>query len=657
MKLLASHSQQEKSSSWLESRKRFLDHQPTPGFKMIQGLLVTVCLAVFPYQGSSIILEAGNVNDYEVVYPQKIHPLPKSRIESEQKMKYEDTMKYEFKVNGEPVVLHLEKNRGLFSKDYTETHYSPDDREITTSPPVEDHCYYHGRIQNDIDSTAVISVCDGLKGQFRHQGETYLIEPLKLSDSEAHAIYKYENVEKGDKTHKICGVTSTNWKSNESIKKTFDMSVTAEEQNNLEVQKYLELFLVVDNSMFNKYSHNTIIIRKRVFDMINYINVVYKALGIHVTLNGLEIWSIKDKFVVNESPDNNLSSFSKWRESVLLKRKTNDNAQLLTAVEMNGGTLGYAFMRSMCDSMTSSGVVQDYTEFVYLVAATMAHEIGHNLGMDHDSTSCTCEGGPCIMASSGGQQLALQFSSCSLMDYQDYMMDETPQCVMDKPSNTDILKNAVCGNFYVEEGEECDCGSPEECANECCDAATCQLKSGAECAEGACCEECQIKKAGEECREARDDCDLPELCTGQSAECPIDRFQINGHPCLNNKGFCFRGNCPTLANQCTALWGPDAKVAPDECFEYNRNGNKYGYCRKENDTNIPCEPENVKCGRLYCTGGTESPTYGEKIFFGLCKGSYFELIDDVGMVDPITKCGEGKACHLGNCVDLQTALG
>ncbi|XP_015686551.1 snake venom metalloproteinase ACLF-like, partial [Protobothrops mucrosquamatus] len=76
---------------------------------------------------------------------------------------YEDAMQYEFKVNGEPVVLHLEKNKGLFSEDYSDTHYSPDGREITTYPSVEDHCYYHGRIQNDADSTASISACNGLK--------------------------------------------------------------------------------------------------------------------------------------------------------------------------------------------------------------------------------------------------------------------------------------------------------------------------------------------------------------------------------------------------------------------------------------------------------------------------------------------------------------
>ncbi|KAL7992494.1 hypothetical protein Chor_016750 [Crotalus horridus] len=119
---------------------------------MIKVFLVTTCLAVFPYQRSSIILESGNINDYEVVYPQKVTALPKGAVQQPEQ-KYEDIMKYEFKVNGKPVVLHLEKNKGLFSEDYSETHYSPDDREITTNPLVEDHCYYHGHIQNDADST------------------------------------------------------------------------------------------------------------------------------------------------------------------------------------------------------------------------------------------------------------------------------------------------------------------------------------------------------------------------------------------------------------------------------------------------------------------------------------------------------------------------
>lgn len=50
-----------------------------------------------------------------------------------------------------------------------------------------------------------------------------------------------------------------------------------------------------------------------------------------------------------------------------------------------------------------------------------------------------------------------------------------------------------CGNKIVEEDEECDCGTFEECASDpCCDAITCKLKSEAQCASGACCDQCRV---------------------------------------------------------------------------------------------------------------------------------------------------------------------
>nr|UMW88196.1 snake venom metalloproteinases P-III precursor [Rhamphiophis oxyrhynchus] len=75
---------------------------------MIRALLVTVCLVVFPYQGSSVILESGNENDYEVEYAQEVAELAKGGVQDAQpETKYEDVMQYEFQLNGEPGVLHL----------------------------------------------------------------------------------------------------------------------------------------------------------------------------------------------------------------------------------------------------------------------------------------------------------------------------------------------------------------------------------------------------------------------------------------------------------------------------------------------------------------------------------------------------------------------
>uniref|UniRef100_A0A670YN10 Peptidase M12B domain-containing protein n=1 Tax=Pseudonaja textilis TaxID=8673 RepID=A0A670YN10_PSETE len=379
------------------------------------------------------------VKDYEVVYPQKVHALHKRDAGESQKpdQKYDDTMQYEFKVNGETVVLHLEKNKELFSKDYSETYYSPDGREITTSPPVEDHCYYNGHIQNDTDSTASINACHGLKGYFKNYGERYLIEPLKLSNSEAHALFKYESLEKEDKTFKTCGVTNTTWKSDDPFKKTSRMSMSIEKKEYLQAKKYVEFYVVADNRMVSLYMFEFLI------DAISTTQV-YKPLKVHVALIGLEIWSDEDKIEISETAGATLNHFSSWRQSVLLKRKRNDNAQLLT--------YDIGFVKGIRDKVFSS--FQDHSTDPIAMGATMAHELGHNFGMNHDTDLCTCKTGPCIMADKQGYITPQEFSSCSLQFYQNYIMNETPQCIINRPSTKDVISPPVFlnGNYSYMEG-------------------------------------------------------------------------------------------------------------------------------------------------------------------------------------------------------------
>uniref|UniRef100_A0A1L8D666 Snake venom metalloproteinase n=1 Tax=Bothrops atrox TaxID=8725 RepID=A0A1L8D666_BOTAT len=605
---------------------------------MIQVLLITICLAVFPYQGSSIILESGSVNDYEVVYPRKVTALPKGAVQP----KYEDTMQYEFKVNGEPVVLHLKKNKELFSENYSETHYSPDGREITTYPPVEEHCYYHGRIENDADSTASISSCNGLKGHFKLQGEMYLIEPLELSDSEAHAVFKFENVEKEDEAPKMCGVTQ-NWESYEPIKKVSQSNLTPE-QRRYNSYKYVELFIVVDQGMVTKNNGNLDKITTKIYEIVNILNEIYRYLNIRIALVGTDIWSNGDLINVESAANVTLDSFGTWRETVLLNRKSHDNAQLLTAIDFNGPTIGIAYIASMCELKHSVGAIMDYSPISFVVAVIMAHEMGHNLGINHDTGSCSCGGYSCIMAPAISDQPSKLFSNCSKQEHQQYINDYNPQCILNEPLRTDIVSPPVCGNELLEAGEECDCGSPRNCRDLCCDAATCKLQSWVECESGECCDQCKFKGAGSECRAARSECDIAESCTGQSPECPTDRFHKSGQPCLNNQGYCYNGNCPIMLHQCYALFGADATVAQDGCFNFNEKGDEYFYCRKENGVNIPCAKEDVKCGRLFC----DNKKYP-------CHYDYSED-PDYGMVDHGTICADGKVCNSNRqCVDVTTA--
>lgn len=61
----------------------------------------------------------------------------------------------------------------------------------------------------------------------------------------------------------------------------------------------------------------------------------------------------------------------------------------------------------------------------------------------------------------------------------DYCLRNKPEALFDSP---------VCGNGFVEEGEQCDCGLPEHCDNTCCNATTCTLYANASCATGSCCD-------------------------------------------------------------------------------------------------------------------------------------------------------------------------
>ncbi|NXG40577.1 ADA28 protein, partial [Psilopogon haemacephalus] len=319
--------------------------------------------------------------------------------------------------------------------------------------------------------------------------------------------------------------------------------------------------------------------------------------------------------------------------------------------DLEGTTIGLAFMKSICSDIYSAGIIQDHSRNEIAVAATMAHEMGHNLGMSHDTQACSCSAAVCIMTDTVSSVIPKRFSSCSLQSFESFMLNEMPKCLTNIPEVSSIVAPATCGNGFVEKGEECDCGTPEECTNDCCDPETCKLTAGSMCAQGECCENCQFRQSGVVCRAVKHDCDLAEMCTGFSASCPADRFRVNGHPCGYGEGYCYMGKCPTRESQCKDAFGPEATVGAASCYQMNERGVYYGYCRKEKGSHIPCQKKDIMCGKLFCTGGKEMPRDGILVTFESCKASFHKSgIDDPGMILDGTKCGNGMVCNKGECV-------
>ncbi|XP_066570617.1 zinc metalloproteinase-disintegrin-like berythractivase isoform X2 [Amia ocellicauda] len=605
--------------------------------------IVTLSNLIHTSVGHRSVLEG--VERYEVVRPRSLHTLHKR----ETKASRPDIAKYSIQVGGREIVMALEKNEGLLTKDYTETHYTDDGQKMTTAPADLDHCYYHGHIQNDSDSAVSISTCDGLRGYFKTAGQQYLIEPLSKDDTGEHAVVKYESVEQGPA---VCGVTNTTW--DEDYPVVSKVRSRTSGPSLMKQDKYMELYLVADNREYVKMRRNLNDLRKRVFEIINFSNMVYRPLKTFLALTGLEVWTDQDKFVVEAAAGNTLGKFTDWGKANL-QDKRHDNAQLLTAIDFEGPTVGLAYIGTLCSDQ-STGIIQDHSNSAIAVGATISHEMGHNLGMNHDTSSCICVDSSCIMAAALSYDTPRHFSSCSDTSYEKFLNERNPECLLDKPAKEAIITDPVCGNSFIEKGEECDCGIVQECTNPCCNATTCTLTKGSACADGECCKDCKILSTDRECRRQKDDCDLPEYCDGKSPQCPEDVFTVNGQPCSNGNGYCYNGLCPLFTEQCIRQWGPAATVADETCYSQNTRGVYYAFCKRTDNTYIGCQRKDMKCGKLFCSGGTYDPKVGRMVQFQNCKASFFSTAaSDQGQVAMGTKCGDAQVCSDNECVDLETA--
>ncbi|KAG7159277.1 Disintegrin and metalloproteinase domain-containing protein 8-like, partial [Homarus americanus] len=242
--------------------------------------------------------------------------------------------------------------------------------------------------------------------------------------------------------------------------------------------RFVELVLVADKSYYDTYGPNT---RERCKAIVNIVNAIYRPLGLVVVLVHIEVWKTRDQFQVTNNFKSNLEKLKEYTEQLDVERPdlNYDNIVLITVVDFDGTTVGFATVGGMCSNKDSVSVVQDRSEELGVVAQTMAHEMGHNLAMVHDEDieDCLCEANKCIMSQTGDKQLlASGFESNSF------------KCLKNVP--TTLVSDSSCGNGVVDPdaGEQCDCGPVEFCDNLCCVAATCRLAVNASCATGSCCD-------------------------------------------------------------------------------------------------------------------------------------------------------------------------
>uniref|UniRef100_A0A8C2X6K0 ADAM metallopeptidase domain 12 n=1 Tax=Cyclopterus lumpus TaxID=8103 RepID=A0A8C2X6K0_CYCLU len=586
------------------------------------------------------------------------------------------SLKLLIEAEGEQLLLALEKNEGLFASNYTETHYLEDGMVVTGSHNFTANCYYHGEVEGHVNSdVSILSTLSSLcRGFITLEGKSYVLEPSADHSDGTHWIYTAEHLNFASGT---CGHDfNISYPIEHADSVMLPTHSTRSHKRHVQTTtKYVELIIVADNREFQKQGKDMEKVKQRLAEIANYVDKFYRALNIRVALVGLEVWSDVDKCPITQDPFTTLHEFLDWRKVKLLPQKPHDNAQLISGVYFQGTTIGMAPIMSMCTAEQSGGIVMDHSDNPLGAAVTLAHELGHNFGMNHDTPErgCGCrvtvDRGGCIMTPSTGYPFPTVFSSCSKKDLTASFEKGVGMCLFNMPEVKVLYGGQKCGNGYVEEGEECDCGELEECMNPCCNASTCSLKGDAVCAHGQCCQDCQLKPAGTSCRESSNSCDLPEFCTGTSPHCPANVYLHDGHTCHHVDGYCYNGICQTHEQQCITLWGPGAKPAPGICFQrVNSAGDPYGNCGKDSKgTFAKCEARDAKCGKIQCQGGANRPVIGTNAVSIetnipmqeggriLCRGTHVYLGDDMpdpGLVLTGTKCGDGLMCLNRQCQNV-----
>ncbi|XP_008571696.1 PREDICTED: disintegrin and metalloproteinase domain-containing protein 22 isoform X4 [Galeopterus variegatus] len=585
-----------------------------------------------------------------------------------------DQASFQVDAFGTSFVLDVILNHDLLSSEYVERHIEHGGKTVEVKGG--EHCYYQGHIRGNPASFVALSTCHGLHGMFYDGNHTYLIEPEENDTSQEdfhfHSVYKSRLFEFPlddlPSEFQQLNITPPKFILKPGLTR-IKRQLRRHPRNVEEETKYIELMIVNDHLMFKKHRLSIVHTNTYAKSVVNMADLIYKdQLKTRIVLVAMETWATDNKFAISENPLITLREFMKYRRDFI--KEKSDAVHLFSGSQFESSRSGAAYIGGIC-SLLKGGGVNEFGK-TDLMAVTLAQSLAHNIGIISDkrklaSGECKCEDtwSGCIMGDTG-YYLPKKFTQCNIEEYHDFLNSGGGACLFNKPSK--LLDPPECGNGFIETGEECDCGTPAECVlegAECCK--KCTLTQDSQCSDGLCCKKCKFQPMGTVCREAVNDCDIRETCSGNSSQCAPNVHKMDGYSCDGVQGICFGGRCKTRDRQCKYIWGQKVMASDKYCYEkLNIEGTEKGNCGKDKDTWIQCNKRDVLCGYLLCTSVGNIPRLGEldgEITSTLvmqqgrtlnCSGGHVKLEEDVdlGYVEDGTPCGPQMMCFEHRCLPV-----
>ncbi|KAG9266527.1 A disintegrin and metalloproteinase with thrombospondin motifs 17 isoform X1 [Astyanax mexicanus] len=349
-------------------------------------------------------------------------------------------------------------------------------------------CFYTGAVLNHTNSFASLDACGGLTGLVQTGDETLFIEPVEsavdsFSGREHKVVRQKRSSEETSQSTtngpKYCQIIQGKRKERRS--KSSEEARGRRNAIRLSGEYTVETVVVADSDMVQY--HGAEAAQRFLLTVMNMVYNMFQhqSLGVQLNIRVTKLvllHSRPEKLKVGHHGEKALESFCHWQhEEYGGGRYLGSNhvpggrddpppmdvAVLVTrtdfCVHKNEpcDTVGIAYLGGTCSSKRKCVLAEDNG---LNLAFTIAHELGHNMGMSHDDDHATCTGHSHIMSGEwvkGRNPSDLSWSTCSRDDLENFLRSKASGCLLhtDPRSRYRVRLPAKLPGMHYSADEQC----------------------------------------------------------------------------------------------------------------------------------------------------------------------------------------------------------
>ncbi|XP_073474477.1 A disintegrin and metalloproteinase with thrombospondin motifs 17 isoform X2 [Aquarana catesbeiana] len=366
---------------------------------------------------------------------------------------------------GQNLHLHLQRNLKFLASGFMVEERTEFGENIQTRIPVDDLCFYTGEVLNHNGSFASLSACGGLIGYIQIGQDQVMIEPANTSTDPSSSfsgrkhiiIRRKRQVEEPgassnpDVHHSNCQVILGKKK-----KTSKEGGSDWRERRNairLTEEHTVETLVVADSDMVQY--HGADATQRFILTVMNMVYNMFQhqSLGIKVNIRVTKLvllHSRPTKLSIGHHGERSLESFCHWQNEEYggttylgnnhvpgAKEETPvDVAVFMTRTDFcvhkdePCDTVGIAYLGGACSAKRKCVLAEDNG---LNLAFTIAHELGHNMGMSHDDDHPSCAGRSHIMSGEwvkGRSPSDLSWSTCSRDELENFLKSKVSSCLL-----------------------------------------------------------------------------------------------------------------------------------------------------------------------------------------------------------------------------------